>query len=114
MSDDARIEQLLDELADSHARPEEVCANCPELLPEVRGRWLQMRRLGADLDALFPPLEVPRTKVDDFVPPTSAYTPPGGQPCRRSRATRSRRCSAAAAWASFFAPATCASTGWWR
>jgi hypothetical protein len=57
MTDDSRIEQLLDELANSHATPEEVCANCPELLPEVRDRWLQMRRLRADLDALFPPPE---------------------------------------------------------
>jgi serine/threonine-protein kinase len=50
MTDDSRIEQLLDELANSHATPEEVCANCPELLPEVRDRWLQMRHLRADLD----------------------------------------------------------------
>src|SRR6516165_1611767 len=57
MSDDSRIEHLLDELADSHAMPEEVCANCPEFLPVVRDRWQRMRRLGADLDALFPPAE---------------------------------------------------------
>jgi serine/threonine-protein kinase len=57
MSDDSRAQQLLDELLDSDARPEEVCASCPELLPVVRQRWQQMRRLGADLDALFPPPE---------------------------------------------------------
>ena len=51
MTDDSRIEQLLDELADSHATPEEVCASCPELLPAVRDRWQQMRHLRADLDA---------------------------------------------------------------
>ena len=39
MSDDSRLEQLLDELLDSQATPEEVCSSCPELLPEVRQRW---------------------------------------------------------------------------
>jgi serine/threonine-protein kinase len=43
MSDDPRVQQLLDELLDAHATPEEVCAMCPELLPVVRDRWLQMR-----------------------------------------------------------------------
>src|SRR5438128_12613604 len=55
MADDPRVQQLLDELVDSHAAPEEVCGSCPELLPVVRNRWRQMRRLRADLDALFPP-----------------------------------------------------------
>jgi serine/threonine-protein kinase len=55
MADDPRIQQLLDELFDSHATPEEVCGSCPELLPVVRDRWERLRRLGADLDALFPP-----------------------------------------------------------
>src|SRR5262249_135493 len=59
MSDDPRLERLLDELLDPHATPEGVCATCPELLPVVRTRWLQMRRLGADLDALFPPSTQP-------------------------------------------------------
>src|SRR5262249_45145222 len=34
--------------------PEEVCAACPELLPEVRRRWLRMCAVKADLHALFP------------------------------------------------------------
>src|SRR5439155_14470343 len=55
MADDPRVQQLLDEQLDSHAAPEEVCGSCPELLPVVRNRWRQMRRLRADLDALFPP-----------------------------------------------------------
>jgi serine/threonine-protein kinase len=54
MTDDPRLRQLLDQLLDSHATPEEVCAPCPELLPELRARWRQMRRVQADLDALFP------------------------------------------------------------
>jgi serine/threonine-protein kinase len=54
MADDARVQQLLDKLVGSDATPEEVCASCPELLPVVRDRWRQLRRLRADLDALFP------------------------------------------------------------
>jgi serine/threonine-protein kinase len=55
MTDDPRVQQLLDQLLDSQATPELVCATCPELLPVVRTRWQQMRRVRADLDALFPP-----------------------------------------------------------
>src|SRR5258707_15648684 len=54
MTDDPRVQQLLDQLLASHATPEEVCGSCPELLPVVRNRWRQMRRVQADLDALFP------------------------------------------------------------
>lgn len=54
MTDNPRLQRLLDELLDSQATPEEVCASCPELLPEVRRRWGKIRRVQADLDALFP------------------------------------------------------------
>jgi serine/threonine-protein kinase len=57
VTDDPRIQQLLDQLLTGHATPEEVCATCPELLPVVRHRWRQLRRLRADLDALFPSAE---------------------------------------------------------
>jgi serine/threonine protein kinase len=56
MTDDPRVQRLLDELLDSPAAPEQVCATCPELLPVVRMRWRQMRRLNAHLDILFPTL----------------------------------------------------------
>ena len=52
---DPRLQQLLDEMLDSHATPEEVCEGCPEMLGEVRERWRQMCRVRAELDALFPP-----------------------------------------------------------
>jgi len=55
--DDPRIQQLLDELLGSQSTPEAVCRSCPELLPVVRNRWRRMRRLRADLDALFPPAD---------------------------------------------------------
>src|SRR5262245_59262924 len=55
MSDDPRVQQLLDQLSDSNATPEEGCGSCPELLPVVRDRWLQICRVRSHLDALFPP-----------------------------------------------------------
>src|SRR5215468_4403416 len=57
MAVDSRVQELLDELGDSGCTPEQVCAACPELLPEVRRRWLQMRAVEAQLDALFPAAE---------------------------------------------------------
>ena len=54
MADESRVQELLDELSDSGCTPEEVCGACPELLPEVRRRWEQMRIVEAELDALFP------------------------------------------------------------
>jgi serine/threonine protein kinase/formylglycine-generating enzyme required for sulfatase activity/tetratricopeptide (TPR) repeat protein len=54
VADDPRVQQLLDEICDAGCSPEEVCRACPELLPEVRRRWLHMRLVEAELDALFP------------------------------------------------------------
>jgi tetratricopeptide (TPR) repeat protein len=59
MPDDPRVQQLLDELLDTDATPEEVCGSCAELLPVVRARWRQMRDAQAQLDALFPPAPEP-------------------------------------------------------
>src|SRR3954454_19997486 len=54
MAAESRVQQLLDEISDSGCTPEEVCGACPELLPEVRRRWQQMRIVEAELDAMFP------------------------------------------------------------
>jgi serine/threonine-protein kinase len=54
MNDNPRLRQLLDELLDSHATPEDVCRSCPEFLPEVRARWRAVCHVRAELDALFP------------------------------------------------------------
>ncbi len=64
---ESRVQELLDEIADSGRTPEQVCAACPELLPEVCHRWQQMRILEADLDALFPRLR-PDLDADTHVP----------------------------------------------
>jgi serine/threonine-protein kinase len=54
MSNDPRVQQLLDEIFDSERTPEEVCADCPELLPEVRKLCRQMRQIEMELDGMFP------------------------------------------------------------
>jgi hypothetical protein len=59
MTDDPRIQQLLDELLAARSTPEVVCEPCPELLPAVRNRWRQICRLRADLNALFPSPDAP-------------------------------------------------------
>ncbi|MDY3558202.1 serine/threonine-protein kinase [Gemmata sp. JC673] len=55
MSDPSTIDELLDELLDSGRTPEEVCAEVPELLPEVRRRWQRICDLRGELDAWLPP-----------------------------------------------------------
>jgi serine/threonine-protein kinase len=69
MTDDPRLQALLDQLLVSHATPDEVCESCPELLPEVRDRWRRLRRVQADLDALFPP------PTEPGAPPLTAEEP---------------------------------------
>src|SRR3954463_11765313 len=104
MPDDPRVQQLLDDLLDGDGTPEDVCRSCPDLLPVVRDRWRQMSRARAELDAVFPPAGGP-------TPPPSP--PPGGarprvrgptrrasRPCRKCPATKWRRYSVTAAWAS--------------
>jgi serine/threonine-protein kinase len=54
MTDNMRVENLLDELLASHATPEVVCESCPELLPVVRERWERMCRVRDALDMLLP------------------------------------------------------------
>jgi serine/threonine-protein kinase len=75
MTDDPRVQQFLEELLDSQATPEEVCGSCPELLPVVRDRWRQMRRVQADLDALFPPpgAPMPQPPVEMSLPQLPGY-----------------------------------------
>ena len=55
MTDDPRIRELLKEVLDSGRTPEEVCQDFPDLLPKVRDRWHQVRRVQRQLDVLFPP-----------------------------------------------------------
>jgi serine/threonine-protein kinase len=54
MIDEPHVQQLVDDLLDSDRTPEDVCHDYPELLPEVRKRWKQARRVEAELEAMFP------------------------------------------------------------
>jgi hypothetical protein len=67
MSDETRVEQLLEEIFDSDRTPEEICADCPELLPEVRKRHRHMRLMEAELEVLFPTPR-PTRGADTLVP----------------------------------------------
>ena len=57
---------LLEEMLDSGRTPEEVCRDCPELLPEVRRRWKAFRLVDGSLAALFPDPETP-SRADAIV-----------------------------------------------
>ena len=39
MASNPQVHRMLKEMLDSGKTPEEVCRDCPELLPEVRERW---------------------------------------------------------------------------
>jgi eukaryotic-like serine/threonine-protein kinase len=54
MTDDSQIFGLVQEILDTNRSPEEVCANHPELLGEVRRRLNRVRHVGSQLDAIFP------------------------------------------------------------
>src|ERR1700746_1826533 len=54
MTAEPHILELVQELLDTNKLPEEVCADCPELLWEVQERWKQVRRVDSQLQALFP------------------------------------------------------------
>jgi hypothetical protein len=47
MAGDALVFELLEEMLDSGQTPEEVCRDCPKLLPEVRQRWKEFCRIDA-------------------------------------------------------------------
>src|ERR1700745_1392204 len=59
MADNPDVFALLEEMLDSGRTPEEVCQDCPELLPEVRRRWKAFRLVDGSLAALFPDPEIP-------------------------------------------------------
>jgi WD40 repeat protein len=58
MLDDSKIEHLLEQALTDGLMPEEVCADAPELLFEVRRRWQECQSVSSELDALFPPSDI--------------------------------------------------------
>jgi hypothetical protein len=59
MVGDPRVRQLLEEMLESGRTSEEVCRDCPKLLPQVREGWRRLRRVENDVEALFPMGEEP-------------------------------------------------------
>jgi serine/threonine-protein kinase len=54
MASNPRVFALLEEMLESGRAPEEVCADCPELLPEVQRRWQTFRLIDEQVAALLP------------------------------------------------------------
>src|SRR6516164_1779462 len=64
MAGNPQVLELLEEMLDSGKTPEEVCRDCPELLPEVRQRWQKFLRMDAEVGVWYPePGTVPGTIV---------------------------------------------------
>ena len=103
MTDDPRVEELLEELLDSGGTPEEVCRSCPELLDQVRAGWQRLRAVEAEVARGFqsPPPQTMPNRTGSWHAcerlPTSRAFP----------ATKYRSCWATAAWESSIRPGTC-------
>jgi serine/threonine-protein kinase len=54
MAGNPQVLALLEEMLDSGKTPEEMCRDCPDLLPEVRQRWQAFCLIDAQVEALFP------------------------------------------------------------
>src|SRR5262245_39546570 len=71
MASDPRVLGLLEEMLDAGKTPEEVCRDCPELLPEVQDRWKKFCRIDRAVGEVLPYLG-PTTGPDTFTPVPSA------------------------------------------
>src|ERR1700687_4702697 len=69
MADDARLLTLLETILESGRSPEEVCRDCPELLPAVRERLQGLHVVRAQVAELFPTPPPPAPQ------PTTAPSP---------------------------------------
>jgi predicted ATPase len=54
MATNPQVHQMLQQMLELGETPEEVCRDCPELLPEVRQRWQQFQFIDAQVKELFP------------------------------------------------------------
>lgn len=63
MADDPRVEALVEELLNSRGDAEEVCRDCPELLPQVRAEWQRVREIQTELGVLFPDPAAPNDTI---------------------------------------------------
>src|SRR5262245_43406768 len=56
MTGNPQVLELLEKMLDSGRTAEEVCRDCPELLPEVRQRWQQFQLIDGGVRTLLPGL----------------------------------------------------------
>jgi hypothetical protein len=68
MAGNPQVFGLLEEMLDSGKTPEEVCRDCPALLPEVRQRWQEFQLIDAQVRTLLPGLET-RSHAGAAAPP---------------------------------------------
>src|SRR6516165_3870842 len=54
MAGNPQVLGLLEEMLDSEKTPEEVCRDCPDLLPAVQDQWEEFCRIDAEVEALLP------------------------------------------------------------
>lgn len=62
MSDDSRILELVEQALESNLTPEEVCAQCPELVADVRACLNECRDLDSVIERMFPSTPAPRLR----------------------------------------------------
>jgi serine/threonine-protein kinase len=71
MAGNPQVFGLLEEMLDSGKTPEEVCRDCPELLPEVRQRWQEFQLIDAQVKTLLPGLAATRPDAGATAPPAA-------------------------------------------
>lgn len=54
MTVEDHIQELLEEIMEARCTPEQACADCPELLPEVRKRWIHLQCVEHQVGLFFP------------------------------------------------------------
>jgi len=64
MAHDERIYELVEEVLETKRTPDEVCAQHPELLGEVKAQLRRLRAISAQVDSLFPPAEFGAKTID--------------------------------------------------
>src|SRR5215471_11737001 len=75
MASNAQVHRMLKEMLEFGKTPEEVCRDCPELLPEVRQRWRQFQLIDGQVRSLLPGIAT-RPDAGATAPPGGAPTPP--------------------------------------
>ena len=75
MASNPQVHGMLREMLELGKTPEEVCRDCPELLPEVRQRWRQFQLIDVQVKSLLPGLAT-RPDAGATAPPGGAPTPP--------------------------------------